>query len=74
MLPRLSTKDRLTTTLDYIKKGIDEGGKVLTGGNGDDANGFFIEPTIIDNVAAGRNHRTRRNFRAGFGSHQSARF
>lgn len=37
-------------TLDYIKKGQEEGGKVLTGGNGNAENGFFIEPTIIDEV------------------------
>lgn len=41
------------TTLKYIKKGLDEGGKLLTGGNGDDAEGYFIEPTIIDNVEPG---------------------
>lgn len=40
-------------TLGYIKKGVEEGGKLLTGGNGDDSNGFFIEPTIIDDVKAG---------------------
>ena len=39
-------------TLSYIKKGVAEGGKVLTGGSGDNANGFYIEPTIIDNVEA----------------------
>ncbi len=33
-----------------IQKGIDEGGKVVAGGKGDDANGFYIEPTIIDEV------------------------
>ena len=36
-----------------IRKGIDEGGKVLTGGNADSANGFYVEPTIIDEVAPG---------------------
>ena len=40
-------------TLEYIKKGQEEGGTVLTGGAGDDENGFYIEPTIIDNVEAG---------------------
>ncbi len=40
-------------TLEYIKKAVDEGGKVVAGGSGSDAEGFFIEPTIIDNVAAG---------------------
>ncbi|MDQ3180820.1 MAG: aldehyde dehydrogenase family protein, partial [Acidobacteriota bacterium] len=33
--------------------GVDEGGKVLTGGRGDDSSGFYIEPTIIANVEAG---------------------
>jgi 1-pyrroline-5-carboxylate dehydrogenase len=37
---------------EYIKKGIDEGGKVVAGGKGDDSNGFYLEPTIIDNVNA----------------------
>lgn len=40
-------------TLGYIQKGIDEGGTLLTGGKGDDSEGFYIEPTIIDNVAPG---------------------
>lgn len=46
-------KRSFDTTLGYIKKGIDEGGICLTGGKGDDSEGFFIEPTIIDNVAPG---------------------
>lgn len=37
-------------TMSYIKIGQDEGGKIVAGGNGDDSNGFFIEPTVIDNV------------------------
>ena len=40
-------------TLGYIKKGVEEGGKILIGGSGDDSTGYFIEPTIIDNVAPG---------------------
>ncbi len=36
-----------------INKGIEEGGKVLTGGGGDSANGFYVEPTIIDEVEPG---------------------
>jgi len=40
-------------TVGYIKKGVDEGGKVLAGGTGSDENGFFIEPTIIDDVKPG---------------------
>jgi 1-pyrroline-5-carboxylate dehydrogenase len=46
-------KRSFDTTLSYIKKGIDEGGEVLTGGRGDDSGGYFIEPTIIDNVEPG---------------------
>lgn len=41
------------STLGYIQKGIEEGGTVLTGGKGNDSEGFYIEPTIIDNVAPG---------------------
>ncbi len=33
-----------------IQKGIEEGGKVVIGGKGDDSDGFYIEPTIIDEV------------------------
>jgi len=40
-------------TIEYINKAVAEGGEVLTGGKGDDSNGFFIEPTIIDNVKPG---------------------
>jgi len=41
------------TTLDYIEKGLKEGGKLVTGGKGDDSHGFYIEPTIIDDVEPG---------------------
>ena len=40
-------------TLGYIKKGVEEGGEIVAGGNGDDANGYFIEPTVITNVKPG---------------------
>ncbi|HEX8248069.1 MAG TPA: L-glutamate gamma-semialdehyde dehydrogenase [Pyrinomonadaceae bacterium] len=33
-----------------IQKGIEEGGKVLVGGAGTSENGFYVEPTIIDDV------------------------
>ncbi len=36
-----------------IKKGVEEGGEVVLGGSGDDAKGFYIEPTIIKNVKPG---------------------
>jgi 1-pyrroline-5-carboxylate dehydrogenase len=37
-------------TLKYIAKGEEEGGKIIAGGSGDNSRGFFIEPTIIDDV------------------------
>ena len=40
-------------TLDYIKKGTEEGGQIVTGGTGDDSQGYFIVPTIVDNVKPG---------------------
>lgn len=46
-------KRSFDTTMGYIKKGVDEGGEVVAGGSGDESNGYFIEPTIIDNVTAG---------------------
>ncbi len=46
-------KRAFDTTLNYIKKGVEEGGEVVTGGTGDDSQGYFILPTIIDNVRPG---------------------
>ena len=46
-------KRSFDNTVAYINKGIDEGGKVVAGGVGDDSNGYFIEPTIIDEVKPG---------------------
>ncbi len=40
-------------TLDYIKKGESDGGKIVAGGSGVDDDGFFIEPTVIANVEPG---------------------
>lgn len=41
------------TTLDYIKKGIADGGTVAIGGTGVDSDGFFIQPTVITGVNPG---------------------
>jgi 1-pyrroline-5-carboxylate dehydrogenase len=46
-------KRSFESTMDYIQKGTAEGGVVVAGGSGDDSEGYYIEPTIIDNVAAG---------------------
>jgi 1-pyrroline-5-carboxylate dehydrogenase len=43
-------KKAFDNTLSYVTKGIEEGGALLTGGKGNDEEGFFIEPTIIDDV------------------------
>lgn len=40
-------------TLEYIQKGVEEGGEIAVGGTGDDSNGYFILPTIISNVLPG---------------------
>ncbi len=45
-------KRAFDNTLFYVNKGVEEGGKILTGGKGNDEEGFFIEPTIIDDVEA----------------------
>ena len=33
-----------------VEKGKNEGGRVLTGGGSDGEQGFFIEPTVLQNV------------------------
>jgi len=40
-------------TLNYVKIAQEEGGKLLTGGKGNESEGYFIEPTIIDEVKPG---------------------
>lgn len=46
-------KKAFDKTLGYIQKGVEEGGEIVTGGTGDDSQGYFIVPTIIDNVQPG---------------------
>ncbi len=46
-------KRSFDNTLEYIKKGVDDGGTIVAGGSGDESNGFFIEPTVIANVQPG---------------------
>ncbi|WP_108882875.1 aldehyde dehydrogenase family protein [Anderseniella sp. Alg231-50] len=43
------TKDHKTMVMDYIQAGMDEGAEKLTGG-GSDLPGYFIEPTVFQNV------------------------
>jgi len=42
--------EQFHTVLKYIKAGKDEGARCVTGGNKIDRAGFFVEPTIFDNV------------------------
>jgi aminomuconate-semialdehyde/2-hydroxymuconate-6-semialdehyde dehydrogenase len=50
------SKDHFEKVLSYINLALDEGGNLLTGGNpvkleGRCANGFFIEPTVFENLS-----------------------
>ena len=63
------SQQHLEKVLSYIKLAKDEGGKILLGGNqikleGRCENGFFIEPTIIENLA----HDCRTNQEEIFGA------
>jgi aminomuconate-semialdehyde/2-hydroxymuconate-6-semialdehyde dehydrogenase len=51
----LVSKDHMKKVLSYIKLAQSEGGKILIGGNqiqikGRCENGFFVEPTVIENL------------------------
>lgn len=43
------TKDHKSMVMDYIQSGVDEGAQKIAGG-GSDLPGYFIEPTIFQNV------------------------
>ncbi len=46
-------KRSFDSTMGYIRRGVEDGGRIVAGGNGDDSNGFYIEPTIIADVLPG---------------------
>jgi 1-pyrroline-5-carboxylate dehydrogenase len=46
-------KKAFDKTLEYIQKGVEEGGEIAIGGTGDDTQGYFILPTVISNVLPG---------------------
>jgi alpha-ketoglutaric semialdehyde dehydrogenase len=52
-----ASEGQMKTVLSYIEKGKQEGARLLTGGNqltGEGCeNGYFVEPTIFDNVTSG---------------------
>lgn len=45
-----TTPDQFQTVLDYIKKGKEEGATILTGGERIGTKGFFVQPTVFENV------------------------
>lgn len=50
-LGAIVSKEQFDSIMGYIKKGRSEGAKVVTGGNAHKSGkGYFIEPTIFDNV------------------------
>jgi len=44
------SEDQLKTDLDYIKIGKDEGAKLLTGGDRAKDGGYYVQPTVFDDV------------------------
>lgn len=52
----VASENQLNNVLSYIEKGKAEGAELLHGGNqlteGDSAHGYFVEPTVFDNVTA----------------------
>ena len=44
------SEDQLKTDLDYIKVGQDEGAKLLTGGDRGKDGGYYVQPTVFDEV------------------------
>ena len=54
MLGPLSSQAQVERVTGYIKKGIDEGAKLVTGGpdkpEGVDPNGYFVKPTVFSEV------------------------
>lgn len=40
-------------TMGYIKRGVEDGGRIVAGGSGDDSNGFYIQPTVVADVLPG---------------------
>ncbi len=47
-------KKAFESITNYIEKGKSEGGRVVAGGTGDNAEGYFIQPTVIADVEPGQ--------------------
>lgn len=52
-LGALVSEDHYQNVLKYVERGIAEGGELITGGKrpGDMDKGYFLKPTVIDNVS-----------------------
>ncbi len=52
-----ASEDQLNTVLAYVEKGVEEGASLVYGGKrlveGNLADGFYMEPTIFENVTSG---------------------
>ena len=46
----LVSEEQMNKVLGYIKKGVDEGAKLMTGGKRYGNKGWFVEPTVFANV------------------------
>ena len=46
----LVSEEQMNKVLGYIKKGVDEGAKLMTGGKRHGNKGWFVEPTVFANV------------------------
>ena len=73
MGPQISAQ-QMDRVLDYIRSGVEEGARLLCGGERDreagKGAGYFVKPTVFAGRAPGNAHRARGNFRAGALRHE----
>ena len=62
--PQVS-QEQMDRILGYIEAGKKEGAKLLCGGNRIGKQGYFIEPTVFDDVTDDMKHRPRGDLRPG---------
>ena len=63
------SENQLNDILGNIEKGVAAGARLRLGGKRYDANGLYLEPTIITDATPDDEHRARRNLRAGARRH-----
>ncbi len=64
----------MKTIREYIEKGTSEGGTLLAGGDVDPKDGFYVQPTVIGDVAPEGDDCAGRDLRPGAGDHQGEGF